>query len=62
VTVENGSAPAGPAPLAASGGGHGLAGMWERITACGGTLTAGPTASGGWRVVACLPAGRASRL
>jgi signal transduction histidine kinase len=61
VTVENGPAPAGPAPLAASGGGHGLAGMRERITACGGTLTAGPTASGGWRVAACLPADHASR-
>jgi signal transduction histidine kinase len=55
VTVENGPPPAGPAPLAASGGGHGLAGVRERVSACGGTLTAGPTPSGGWRVTAWLP-------
>jgi signal transduction histidine kinase len=36
--------------------GHGLSGMRERVTALGGTLTAGPlTAGRGWRVHAELP-------
>jgi signal transduction histidine kinase len=38
-----------------SGGGHGLAGMRERVTLYGGTLTAGPTSNGGFRVRASLP-------
>ncbi|SNT65247.1 Signal transduction histidine kinase [Asanoa hainanensis] len=38
--------------------GHGLQGMRERVTALGGTLTAGPLAAGrGWRVHASLPVG-----
>ena len=37
------------------GGGHGLAGMRERVTGCGGTFDAGPTPDGGWQVVVCLP-------
>jgi signal transduction histidine kinase len=36
--------------------GHGLAGMRERVQLTGGTLTAGPTGQGGWRVEARLPA------
>jgi signal transduction histidine kinase len=36
------------------GGGHGLAGMAERATAFGGTLTAGPGPAGGWEVEARL--------
>ena len=40
-----------------AGGGHGLAGMRERVLACGGTLTAGPAHSGGWQVSALLPFG-----
>jgi signal transduction histidine kinase len=36
-------------------GGHGIAGMRERVEAVGGTLEAGPDASGGWRVRAVLP-------
>ncbi|MFD9504894.1 histidine kinase [Streptomyces sp. NPDC060035] len=37
------------------GGGHGLIGMRERVTALGGTLTAGPRYGGGFRVHAILP-------
>ncbi|WP_338695801.1 sensor histidine kinase [Streptomyces sp. Q6] len=36
-------------------GGHGLLGMRERVTALGGTLTAGPRYGGGFRVHAILP-------
>ncbi|POX52890.1 two-component sensor histidine kinase [Streptomyces sp. Ru71] len=39
----------------ASGGGHGLLGMRERVTALGGTLTTGPRYGGGFRVHAILP-------
>ncbi|MGW7055806.1 sensor histidine kinase [Streptomyces sp. NPDC054887] len=38
-----------------TGGGHGLTGMRERVTALGGTLTAGPRYGGGFRVHAILP-------
>ncbi|MFB7917559.1 sensor histidine kinase [Streptomyces sp. NPDC056061] len=37
------------------GGGHGLLGMRERVTALGGTLSAGPRYGGGFRVHAILP-------
>ncbi|MFD8966362.1 sensor histidine kinase [Streptomyces sp. NPDC059568] len=39
----------------ADGGGHGLLGMRERVTALGGTLTAGPRYGGGFRTQAILP-------
>ncbi len=39
----------------AGGGGHGLTGMRERVTALGGTLTTGPRYGGGFRVHAILP-------
>ncbi|MFF3260865.1 sensor histidine kinase [Streptomyces sp. NPDC002932] len=39
----------------ADGGGHGLLGMRERVTALGGTLNAGPRYGGGFRVHAILP-------
>ncbi|MEV5428941.1 sensor histidine kinase [Streptomyces sp. NPDC052701] len=39
----------------ASGGGHGLLGMRERVTALRGTLTTGPRYGGGFRVHAILP-------
>ena len=38
-----------------SGAGHGLVGMRERVQALRGTLDAGPTADGGWRVHVLLP-------
>jgi signal transduction histidine kinase len=37
------------------GGGRGLAGLRERAAAAGGTLTAGPTPSGGFELCATLP-------
>jgi signal transduction histidine kinase len=43
------------------GGGHGLLGMRERVTALGGTLTTGPRYGGGFRVHAILPVETASR-
>ncbi|MFI5682515.1 sensor histidine kinase [Streptomyces sp. NPDC051636] len=39
----------------ATGGGHGLLGMRERVTALRGTLTTGPRYGGGFRVQAILP-------
>jgi signal transduction histidine kinase len=44
-----------PSGLERSGSGFGLAGMRDRVAACGGTLTCGPTLAGGWRVSALLP-------
>jgi signal transduction histidine kinase len=36
--------------------GHGLTGMRERVSSCGGDLTSGPSRDGGFRVRAVLPA------
>jgi len=47
------SGPAGPAGPA--GPGYGLAGIAERVASCGGALTLGPTADGGFAVTARLP-------
>jgi signal transduction histidine kinase len=47
--------PVSPAPSAAPSTGHGLQGMRERAAAAGGTLEAGPIASGGFRVAAWFP-------
>jgi signal transduction histidine kinase len=44
-------------PPEASGGGHGLVGMHERVTMLGGTLAAGPRPGGGFEVRADLPYG-----
>ncbi|WP_234327003.1 sensor histidine kinase [Streptomyces sp. NRRL WC-3742] len=57
VTVTDSGRQDGSGGLAArrpGGGGTGLAGLTERITALGGDLTAGPHA-GGWRVRGVLP-------
>ncbi|MER5436395.1 histidine kinase [Streptomyces sp. NPDC002588] len=54
ITVLDGGRPEGEdAPV--TGGGHGLLGMRERVTALRGTLTTGPRYGGGWRVHAILP-------
>ena len=45
----------GEPELAGVGTGNGLRGLRERVGACGGTLEAGPTADGGWRVAARIP-------
>ena len=59
--VVNNARPVAPGlDFAGSDGGHGLAGMRERVGASGGSLTAGPTADGGWSVKADLPAGGVS--
>ncbi len=73
IAVVNGTTPvpasaavpaAVPAPAAfpmvglqRAGGGYGLAGMRERVAACGGEMSAGPTEGGGWQVRARLPCG-----
>ncbi|WP_327313474.1 sensor histidine kinase [Streptomyces sp. NBC_01235] len=45
-------------PDAAHGGGFGLVGLNERVTALGGTLSAGPRVGMGWEVRAVFPLGR----
>jgi signal transduction histidine kinase len=55
VRVVNAAARQRPSGLERSGGGFGLAGMRDRVAACGGRLTCGPTAAGGWQVSALLP-------
>ena len=47
--------PAVPARLGPAGPGFGLAGIAERVASCGGSLTLGPTAAGGFTVTARLP-------
>ncbi|TDQ45866.1 sensor histidine kinase [Actinorugispora endophytica] len=42
--------------------GYGLAGLRERLTLVGGTLTAGPLADGAWQVRAIVPVGPAQRV
>jgi len=55
VDVVNAPGRQRPSGLERSGSGFGLAGMRDRVAACGGTLTCGPTLAGGWRVSALLP-------
>lgn len=43
------------APIVGASGGHGLRGMSERVGALGGAFSAGPMASGGFRVTASIP-------
>jgi two-component system sensor histidine kinase UhpB len=43
------------APETSATPGYGLTGMAERVAASGGTLSAGPTEGGLWRVEAVLP-------
>ena len=60
VDVVNAAPRHQPSGLERSGGSFGLAGMRQRVAACGGNLTSGPTPAGGWRVSAMLPAGLGS--
>jgi signal transduction histidine kinase len=54
IEVTNGAAQAERA-LRDAGTGNGLAGLRERVGACGGRLQAGPLPNGGWRVAARIP-------
>ncbi|MGW0827732.1 sensor histidine kinase [Streptomyces sp. NPDC002845] len=45
-------------PAAAQGGGFGLVGLKERVTALGGDLHAGPRPGHGWEIRAVVPVGR----
>jgi signal transduction histidine kinase len=62
VDVVNAPGRQRPSGLERSGGGFGLAGMRDRVAACGGSLTCGPTQAGGWRVSALLPMAPAAVL
>ncbi len=53
LTVENG--PARKPVVTSARGGHGLAGIRERVHVLGGSLSAGPTSTGGHRLHALLP-------
>jgi signal transduction histidine kinase len=55
VQIVNDPPQAGSSGLEHAGGGHGLAGMRERIFHCGGTLTTATTPAGGWNVTAAFP-------
>ncbi|MGA5200647.1 sensor histidine kinase [Streptomyces variegatus] len=57
VTVRDNGHGGTQMPFAARGGGFGIVGLNERVTALGGELRTGPLADGGWEVVALLPAG-----
>ncbi len=50
----------GHPPAARDLAGHGLSGMRERVAMFAGVISAGPTATGGWRVHAVLPTGGAA--
>jgi signal transduction histidine kinase len=54
VSVENDPA-VREAALEGAGTGNGLRGLRERVGACAGTVEAGPTPDGGWRLHAQLP-------
>jgi signal transduction histidine kinase len=54
IEVRNGAADSEP-QLRGAGTGNGLAGLRERIDACGGSVEAGPQPDGGWRVAARIP-------
>jgi signal transduction histidine kinase len=53
---DDGKSPETPLPL----GGHGIAGMRERVTALGGTFEASPLLGGGFHVGARMPLARSN--
>ncbi|MBP5865093.1 MULTISPECIES: sensor histidine kinase [Streptomyces] len=55
VTVRDNGRAGAPMPYAARGGGFGIVGLTERVTALGGTLHTGPRKDHGWEVIALLP-------
>ena len=57
VQIVNDPTRSGSSGLERTGGGNGLAGMRERVSQCGGTLTAATTPAGGWNVTAVFPCG-----
>jgi signal transduction histidine kinase len=57
VQIVNDPPLAGSSGLERAGGGHGLAGMRERISHLGGTLTTATTPAGGWNVTAAFFSG-----
>ena len=54
-TVTDTGLPSGRQAVADQGTGLGLAGMTERLVDVGGSVTAGPTPAGGWRVAITVP-------
>jgi signal transduction histidine kinase len=57
VTVRDNGRGGTRIPHAARGGGFGIVGLTERVTALGGELHTGPRAVHGWEILALLPAG-----
>jgi signal transduction histidine kinase len=55
ISVVNGPATAPQSGLELTGTRRGLTGMRERVAACGGEISAGPMAGGGWQVLVRLP-------
>jgi signal transduction histidine kinase len=55
IGVVNGPAMDPRSGLELTGTGRGLTGMRERVAACGGQISVGPVAGGGWQVLARLP-------
>jgi signal transduction histidine kinase len=55
ITVENGRSSSVQSGLEDAGGSFGIAGLRDRLGSVGGTLEAGPTNAGGWRLTAELP-------
>jgi signal transduction histidine kinase len=54
-SAAGGTSAASAARPGAIGPGYGLAGIAERVASCGGALSLGPTADGGFAVSARLP-------
>jgi signal transduction histidine kinase len=61
ITDPGGAGTAGRGQHAADGTGHGILGMRERVTLCGGEFTAGPRPGHGFEVIAHFPLPAASQ-